>query len=96
VDSDEDASLTPEQVRGARQLLGWSRIRLSSRIGVSHATAIARYEDGKGRSRSLDLVVIRTVLEAAGVTFVDENVEGPSVRLRSGREDARLTPLRTQ
>jgi transcriptional regulator with XRE-family HTH domain len=82
VESDKDAPLTPEQVRAARQLLGWSRIRLSSRIGVSHATAIARYEDGKGRSRYLDLAIIRTVLEAAGVTFVDENGEGSSVRLR--------------
>jgi transcriptional regulator with XRE-family HTH domain len=83
VDSDKDAPLTPEQVRAARQLLGWSRIRLSARIGASHPTAIARYEDGKGQSRYLDLAIVRGVLEAAGVIFFEENREGPGVRLRT-------------
>jgi hypothetical protein len=55
---------------------------LAARIGVTHTTAIARYEDGKGQSRFLDLAVVRTVLEAAGVIFVDENGKGPRARLR--------------
>jgi len=83
VNSDKDAPLTPEQLRAARQLLGWSRIRLSARIGASHATAIARYEDGKGQSRYLDLAIVRAVLEAAGVIFFEANREGPGVRLRT-------------
>jgi hypothetical protein len=84
--SDEEAPVTPEQVRAARQLLGWSRFRLAARIGVSHPTAIARYEDGKGQSRYLDLHAVRAVLEAAGVEFVEDNGEGPMVRLRKGSE----------
>jgi predicted transcriptional regulator len=82
VESDEDAPLTPEQVRSARQLLGWSRTRLAARIGVTHTTAIARYEDGKGQSRFLDLAIVRTVLESAGIIFGDERGDGPDVRLR--------------
>jgi transcriptional regulator with XRE-family HTH domain len=80
VESDREAPLTSEQVRAARRLLGWSRVRLASRTGVSHATALARYEDGKGRSRYLDLAKVRSVLEAAGVIFVDDDGEGSGVR----------------
>jgi transcriptional regulator with XRE-family HTH domain len=82
VESDEDVPLTPEQVRAARQLLGWSRTRLAARIGVTHTAAIARYENGKGLARYLDLAVVHTVLESAGIIFVDENGDGPGVRLR--------------
>jgi ribosome-binding protein aMBF1 (putative translation factor) len=82
VESDGDAPLTPEQVRAARQLLGWSRTRLAARIGVTHTAAIARYEDGKGQSRFLDLAVVRTVLESAGIIFGNEHAEDPDVRLR--------------
>jgi hypothetical protein len=77
-----DAPLTPEQMKAAHELLGWSRLRPSSRIGVTHDTAIARYEDGEGQSRALDLAAIRAALESAGVIFVEENGEGPGVRLR--------------
>jgi predicted transcriptional regulator len=76
VESDREAPLTSEQVRAARRLLGWSRVRLSARIGVSQTTALARYEDGKGQSRYLDLATVRTVLEAAGVIFVEESGGG--------------------
>jgi hypothetical protein len=84
VERDGEAPLTPGQVRAARRLLGWSRVKLSFRIGVSHATAIGHYEDGKGQSRYLDLHAVRAVLEAAGVIFVEENGEGPGVTLRKG------------
>jgi hypothetical protein len=82
-----DAPVTPGQLKAARQLLGWSRARLSARIGVSHSTGIARYDDGEGQSRTLDLAAIRSALESAGVTFVEENGEGPGVRLRKGKVD---------
>src|ERR1700733_14433469 len=76
------APLTPEQLRAARQLLGWSRVRLAARIGVTHTAAIARYEDGKGLARYFDLAIVRTVLETAGVTFEDDDGDGPGLRLR--------------
>jgi ribosome-binding protein aMBF1 (putative translation factor) len=80
-----DAPITPEQLKAARQLLGWSRSRLSARIRLSFPV-IVRYEDGGGQSRALDLAIVRTALESAGVIFVEENGEGPGVRLRKVRE----------
>jgi ribosome-binding protein aMBF1 (putative translation factor) len=73
--------ITPEQVRAARKLLGWTRVRLAARANTSER-AIRRYEDGGGIAATLYLVRVRESLEAAGVIFVEENGEGPGVRLR--------------
>jgi transcriptional regulator with XRE-family HTH domain len=76
-----DAPITPEQVRAARRLLGWSRIRLASRVGVGEVS-IAVLERGVRLPQKLDLNRARAALESAGVIFVEENGEGPGVRLR--------------
>jgi len=78
-----DAPITPEQVRAARRLLGWSRIRLASRIGVGEVS-IAILEGGVRLPQKFDLNRARAALESAGVIFVEENGEGPGVRLRKG------------
>jgi transcriptional regulator with XRE-family HTH domain len=45
---------------------------------------ITRFEGGELlRERTVD--AIRAALEAAGVIFVEENGEGPGVRLRKGK-----------
>jgi DNA-binding XRE family transcriptional regulator len=84
-----EAPLTPEQVKAARELLGWTVLKLAMRVGVSEKTIVA-FEAGDRWSPHLypaphlypDLV--RARLEAAGVIFVEENGEGPGVRLRKG------------
>ena len=77
-----DAPLTPDQVTAARQLLGWPRVRLAGRANAGE-TAIRRYENGRGISKRLNLIAVRATLESAGVIFVvEENGEGPGVRLR--------------
>jgi hypothetical protein len=73
--------VTPGQVKAVRQLLGRSRIRLASRIGVGEVS-IAILERGVRLPRKFDLHQARIALEAAGVIFVEENDEGPGVRLR--------------
>jgi transcriptional regulator with XRE-family HTH domain len=73
--------ITPGQVKAARQLLGWSRSELGGQMGVSEST-IAKFENGKPRSAAIDLAAVRAALESAGVIFVEENGEGPGVRLR--------------
>jgi transcriptional regulator with XRE-family HTH domain len=78
-----DAPLTPEQVKAARKLLGWTRVRLAARANTSEG-AIRRYEDAGGIAATLYLMAVRAALEAAGVIFVEENGEGPGVRLRKG------------
>jgi DNA-binding XRE family transcriptional regulator len=82
-----DAPLTPAQVKAARELLGWTRIRLAFRVGVTDAT-IEAFESGESwsrplnpRWRPLNLDRLRERLESAGVIFVEENGEGPGVRL---------------
>lgn len=71
------------QVKAARALLGWSQEDLAKQSGVSLPT-IKRLEaaDGDlgGRSETAD--AIRTALEQAGVQFIDQNGNGPGVRLR--------------
>ena len=70
-------------MRAARGLLRWSADDLAdhSRLGVA---TIRRAEsvDGLPKTTEANLAAIRTALEAAGVIFIDQNGNGPGVRLR--------------
>ena len=46
-------------------------------------STVARFEAG-AELKPRTVQAMRTVLEAAGVIFIDENGEGPGVRLRKG------------
>jgi transcriptional regulator with XRE-family HTH domain len=76
-------TITPEQVKAARELLGWTLVRLAARADASEL-AVRRYENGRGIGGRIDLTSIREMLESAGVIFVEENGEGPGVRLKKG------------
>jgi transcriptional regulator with XRE-family HTH domain len=78
-------ALTSEQVKAARQLLGWSVLKLASRIGVSES-AVRLFESGVN-SALLDLEAVRAVFESAGVEFVEEHDGGASVRLRKANQE---------
>ncbi|CAA2138758.1 helix-turn-helix domain-containing protein [Methylobacterium bullatum] len=71
------------QVKAARALLGWSQGDLAERSGVSKPT-VARLETGEGElggyADTRDKIL--SALEAAGVIFIEQNGEGPGVRLR--------------
>ncbi len=70
------------QIRAARGLVGWSQTRLAVEAGLSLPT-VKRYETASALKVSDAAVgAIQAALEAAGVIFVDENGEGPGVRLR--------------
>jgi len=75
--------LTSEQIRAARALLRMEQKDLAERSGVSLPT-IKRLETQPGplgaHGRTVD--ALRTALEAAGIIFVEQNGEGPGVRLR--------------
>jgi transcriptional regulator with XRE-family HTH domain len=73
--------IRPAQLRAARALLDWSRDDLAAAAKTTSRT-LARLEAGENVPRGSTLAAIRTALEAAGVIFVDENGEGPGVRLR--------------
>jgi transcriptional regulator with XRE-family HTH domain len=47
-------TITPEQVKAARELLGWSQADLAAQVGVSDTT-ISLFERGQGRLPVLNL-----------------------------------------
>lgn len=74
-------SLTPSQCRAARALIPWTQSELGSASAVATKT-IADFELAKRLPSARTLRDLRFALEAAGVIFVEENGEGPGVRLR--------------
>jgi predicted transcriptional regulator len=79
--------LTPQQLRAARALVGWSREELAEKSGVPEITT-RQFELGKTDPRQTTVHKWRRALERAGVAFLDADDEwGPGVRLRRARED---------
>ncbi|QGM97795.1 helix-turn-helix domain-containing protein [Methylocystis parvus] len=79
-------SLSPGQLRAGRALIGWSQDQLAEASKVAKAT-IANFEAGKRQPYPRTLDDLRDALEAAGVIFIDENGEGPGVRLKKVQQD---------
>lgn len=73
--------MTPEQCRAGRGLLNWTQDDLAQQASVSSVT-VRNFENEKSTPQRATLEVMRRALESAGVIFVDENGEGPGVRLR--------------
>ena len=75
--------LTSAQIRAARALLRWSAEDLArhSLLSVATIRRAELMEDETSMTAANDSSV-RRALEAAGVIFIDENGEGPGVRLR--------------
>ena len=80
--------MTPDQVRAARKLLGWSRVKLGF-LSDTSIHMVRTFErsgrvislSGYGRTEQVDAVAaVRATLEAAGIEFTDE--DAPAVRLR--------------
>lgn len=74
-------SITPEQCRAARALLGWSQPDLADAVGIARET-IAHFERGARTPHPNNLTAIRSTLEAAGIDFIDPNGGGQGVRMR--------------
>ena len=82
-------ALTSAQIRAARALLQWSAADLANESSVGVNT-IRRAEIAGDQIAltAANSAMLRGVLEAAGVEFIDENGGGPGVRLR-GRETSK-------
>ncbi len=78
-------SISAEQSKAARALIGWSRRQLAEASQVSERTLID-FERGARAPHRRTLVDLRRALEEAGVIFIDENEEGAGVRLRKSRD----------
>ncbi|MGA0601764.1 helix-turn-helix domain-containing protein [Caulobacter sp. KR2-114] len=78
--------LTGEQIRAARALARLEQTDLAERAELSLAT-IKRLERIKGPigANTATEAAIRKALSGAGVILIDENGEGPGVRLRKSQ-----------
>lgn len=81
-------AVTSEQIRAARALLRWEQKDLAAASTIS-LPAIKRLETIPGPLAAQERTInaLRTALEAAGVIFVEENGEGPGVRLRKAKAE---------
>ncbi len=68
--------LSPEQIKAARALLGWSQADLAKRCGYS-LPAINNIERGIALARPETMADIQQAFELSGVQFID----GPGVRI---------------
>ena len=76
-------TITGLQIREARKLLGWGRLRFSRHTLLTEPTLVAIESiDGVAWLTREQESGIRSTLEAAGVILIENNDEGPSVRLR--------------
>ena len=75
------------QLRAARGLIGWNQSRLAEATGLALST-VKRMEtsDGILRGTAENVWRVQKGLQNAGVIFIDEDEEGPGVRLRKSRD----------
>ncbi|MGJ7042134.1 transcriptional regulator with XRE-family HTH domain [Shinella sp. BE166] len=69
------------QLRMARAALKIGVRDLAEMASVTTAT-ITRFENERGGLNSTTQAKLRAALEAAGIIFIDQNGNGPGVRLR--------------
>lgn len=73
--------MNPRQCRAARVLLDMHQDALAKAAGLGLST-IVDFEKSRRVVAPSSVAAIRAALESAGVLFIDENGEGPGVRLR--------------
>lgn len=78
-------SITPEQCRAARSLLGWSQDDLAAETAISRPT-IAEFERGTRTPYPANMAAIFGAFDKAGVAFIDDGAAsaggGAGVRLK--------------
>lgn len=74
-------SISPSQCRAARALIELDQNALAAAASVSRGVIID-FEKGRRTPGTNNLAAIRAALETAGVIFIDQNGNGPGVRLR--------------
>ena len=94
-------AMTPEQLKAARELLGWSRCRLAMASNLSEHAILVFETSGREIARrprlrpSVDrLAAIRAALEAAGVEFTNGNAAGVRLK-RDGQKSLQPVPTPT-
>ncbi|MCB1448107.1 MAG: helix-turn-helix domain-containing protein [Rhizobiaceae bacterium] len=73
--------ISPAQCRAGRALVELDQADLAMAANVSRNTVVD-FEKGRRTPGTNNLAAIRAALESAGVIFIDQNGNGPGVRLR--------------
>ncbi|ATN34104.1 transcriptional regulator [Rhizobium sp. ACO-34A] len=76
--------ITPEQIRGARAMLGMTQADLAKAAGLS-TTGLNNIERGTADPKASTLRAVQAALEEAGILFLSEGAlidGGTGVRLR--------------
>lgn len=75
--------ISGRQIAAARALLGMSQAELAAGANISTPT-LKRMEASEGAASGLanNVAAVRSALETAGVIFIEQNGNGPGVRLR--------------
>lgn len=86
-----ESTLSAQQCRAARGLLGWSQGDLLTATKGKNKAAISiktlsDFEAGKTSPYASTLATIREALESAGVSFVEPNGMGAGVRMQEPGE----------
>jgi transcriptional regulator with XRE-family HTH domain len=68
--------MSPEQLRAARNWLGWTQQKLAEKASVGLST-IKDYESGKRQPIANNINAIRLVLVSAGMKITEDSVSGP-------------------
>lgn len=75
--------ISPAQCRAARGLIGWSQDQLISALaGSVSKRTLVRFERDETCPQPSTVNSIKLALEEAGVIFIQEDIEGPGVRLK--------------
>jgi transcriptional regulator with XRE-family HTH domain len=73
-------TLPPDQLKSARELLGWSKSQLAIKSGLT-AETVALFETGKRRPTAPAVSTMRQILESVGVEFTNDGQ--PGVRMKA-------------
>lgn len=74
-----NATMTPEQCRAGRSLIGWTQQQLAAKAGVGFST-VRDFEKGRRQPYDRSINAMRAALESAGIAFIAENGGGAGVR----------------
>jgi transcriptional regulator with XRE-family HTH domain len=72
-------TITGEQVKTAREMLGWSRAQLAREAGMT-VTAIADFENGKKRLAVIAISTIARILRTADAKLGAEGAPAAGLR----------------
>jgi DNA-binding XRE family transcriptional regulator len=84
--------LSPRLCKAARSLVGWQQDDLAAKSGVSKST-IGAYETKSEEARltTMNNKALIEAFERNGILFIEENGEGPGVRLKKVLTHQELT-----